>query len=76
MAAQRNEIEALALELSASERSALARRLIESLESGEAGDFEDESIEEAERRYVEYRRGALVARPAEDALRDARTRLQ
>ena len=70
------ECEASALKLSASDRAALASRLVESLDSLDEADVERLWVEEAERRHEAYTQGRLSSRPAADVLRDARARLQ
>ncbi|MFQ5740395.1 MAG: addiction module protein [Acidobacteriota bacterium] len=67
MATRKNELEAEVLKLPSEERADLARRLIESLEEVDTGDFEAEWIEEVERRYAAYRRGVTTGRPGGDA---------
>ena len=66
------ELKEKALGLPPRERAELARDLIASLEPIDDGDVESEWIQEAERRYKEYREGKLKARPAEEALQSAR----
>ena len=76
MATRKDEFEAEALQLPAGDRAALVRRLIESLDAAEVGDFEAEWIEEAELRYTEYRKGLAASRPAEQVFREAKARLE
>ena len=68
------EIEALRLPLK--ERAELAEHLITSLDK--TGDVECERLwlEEAERRYQEYKKGNILSRPAKDIFRDAYTRIK
>jgi putative addiction module component (TIGR02574 family) len=68
--------EAQALRLLPEERAALAEHLIASLDSLDDSENERLWIEEADRRYQEYKRGNISARPAEDVLRDARTAIK
>jgi putative addiction module component (TIGR02574 family) len=75
MALNLRECEASALKLPAAERAALAKRLIESLDSLDTAENERLWVEEAERRYQAYRDGRLPARSAADAIQDARARL-
>jgi putative addiction module component (TIGR02574 family) len=75
MAPDLKECEASALMLPPSERAALAERLIESLDALDDSETERLWVEEAERRYHAYRQGRLPARPADEAVRDALTRL-
>lgn len=70
------ELEAEALELSASERARLARRLIVSLDEEVEDPAEVERAWEAEirRRLDEYRAGKVQAIPAADVFAEARRR--
>ena len=70
------ECETQALKLQPKERAALAEHLIASLD--ELDDTENERfwLEEADRRYQEYKKGNISARPAEGVLRDARSALR
>jgi putative addiction module component (TIGR02574 family) len=76
MATRKDELEAEALKLPASDRAELAQRLIESLEGPGAEDVEAEWIEEAERRYAEYRKGRVGTRGADQVFREAKARLE
>lgn len=71
----KENLEVEALKLPSGKRAELAHRLIDSLEDPGAGDFEAEWIEEAERRYAEYRKGLTPTRPAEQVFREAKARL-
>jgi len=68
--------ETQALRLLPQERAALAEHLIASLDSLDDSENERLWIEEADRRYQEYKRGNISARSAEDVLRDARTAIK
>lgn len=57
------------------ERARLIQHLILSLDEPDEAECEQLWAEEAERRYEAYKSGTLVARPAEEALEDARARL-
>ena len=59
-----------------SQPAALAETLLASLD--EIDDIENERlwVEEAERRYREYKLGNMSSRPAEDVLRDVRARIE
>ena len=76
MSIKRDELEVEVLNLPAEQRADLARRLIESLDDKEDGDFEAEWIEEAERRYAEYRTGLTRGRPGDVVIREAKARLK
>lgn len=69
------EIEEKALKLSSHERALLAEHLISSLESKEDAEAERLWIEEAERRYREYKEGEVKARPAEQVFKEAFSKL-
>lgn len=53
----------------------LAEHLISSLEGEEDADAERLWIEEAERRYMEYKRGKIKAKPAELVFKEAYEKL-
>jgi len=76
MSPELKECEATALSLPATERAALAERLIESLDA--LDDIENERlwVREADRRYQAYKQGDISARPAAEAIRDARARIR
>ena len=64
--------ETQALKLSPQDRAALAEHLIASLDALDEAENERLWLEEADRRYQEYKKGNIQARPAEEVLRDAR----
>ncbi len=68
------EIEREALRLDPHERALLAEHLIGSLDAEEDPEAERLWIEEAERRYKEYKAGGVKAKPAETVLREARAK--
>ena len=70
------ECEAQALKLPPKERALLAERLIASLDATDDAENERLWVEEAERRYEEYKKGNISARPAEDVVRDARSTIR
>lgn len=76
MSPELRECEAAALSLPASERAALAERLIESLDT--LDDIENERLwlQEADRRYQAYKRGEITARPFAEAILDARAQMR
>ncbi len=76
MSTRKDELEVEVLKLPVEARAELARRLIESLEDSDTGDFEAEWIEEAERRYAPYRAGVTIGRPGEEVFRQAKSRLE
>ncbi len=61
-----------ALKLAPQDRAALAEHLIASLDTLDDVENERLWLDEAERRYQEYKKGNIQARPAEEVLRDAR----
>jgi len=72
MSPKLKECETKALQLPPKERAVLAERLIASLDAPDEAKAERLWVEEADRRYREYRRGRIRARSAADVLRDAR----
>jgi putative addiction module component (TIGR02574 family) len=71
-----DEIEKEIKALTPKEKAALARSLIEELDSLADEDVEALWLEEAERRYAEYKSGKVFSRPAEDVMRNARHRIK
>jgi len=71
MSANLEKIEEEAFSLSAQERARLAMNLIKSLDNYDDTDAEGLWLQEAERRYREYREGKLQGRPADDVFREA-----
>ena len=69
------KIEEDALSLSAEERARLAMDLIKSLDNFDDPEAEKLWLQEAERRYQEYRQGKIQGRPADDVYRDAFSKL-
>ena len=72
MSPQLMEFEDQALKLSPTDRAALAERLIASLDNLNEQQNEQLWIDEADRRYREYKNGKITARSASDVLSDAR----
>ena len=70
------ECQAQALKLSPKERAILAEHLIASLDARDDAENERLWLIEAERRYQEYKKGNIPARPASDVLRDARSAIK
>jgi putative addiction module component (TIGR02574 family) len=71
-----HQIEKEALRLSSHERALLVEHLIGSLEPDDDPDAERQWIEEAERRYQEYKTGKAKTKPAEQVFKDARMKLK
>lgn len=72
MSPQLMEFEAKALKLPPTDRATLAERLIASLDNLNEQQNEQLWIDEADRRYREYKNGNITARSAEEVLRDFR----
>jgi len=70
------ECESQAIKLHPKERAALAEHLIASLDALDDAENERLWLEEAEKRYGEYKRGNISARSAQDVLRDARSAIK
>lgn len=68
------EIEKEALRLDPQERAILAEHLINSLDVDDDPDAERLWIEEAERRYKEYKEGRIATKSAEMVFREARAK--
>lgn len=76
MASKLKEIEENALQLSPQDRAKLAEHLIHSLDELEDAEAERLWIEEAERRYKEYKEGKVEGIPAELVFKEARLKLK
>ena len=72
MSPELKECEAQALMLQPQDRAALAEHLIASLDSLDDSENEQIWLEEADRRYQEYKKGNISARSAKAVLHDAR----
>jgi putative addiction module component (TIGR02574 family) len=70
------ELKTQALRLPAKDRARLAAQLLVSLDESAKGRYDAEWIEEAERRYSAYKKGALPGRLAAGALKRARARIK
>lgn len=69
-----SEIENEAIMLPAKERAALARGLIESLDSDISEECEQAWLEEAERRYTAYTQGEINGRPAAQIIAELKSK--
>lgn len=76
MSPQLMECEAQALKLPPTDRAALAERLIASLDNLNEQQNEQLWIDEADRRYREYKSVNITARSAEEVLSDARVAIK
>lgn len=70
------EIKENALRLPSHERAQLAEHLINSLDEEEDPEAERLWIEEAERRYQEYKKGKVLSKPAAKVFKEARSKLE
>ncbi|MCK5229455.1 MAG: addiction module protein [Desulfobulbaceae bacterium] len=70
------ECERQARQLPPTDRSVLIEHLIGSLDELDEAECERLWLEEAERRFQEYKAGNITSRPAEDVFRDARAKLR
>jgi putative addiction module component (TIGR02574 family) len=75
MVSKIKEIEEEALRLPSHERARLAEHLINSLDEKEDPEAEKLWIEEAERRYREYKEGKVKAKQSDLVLKEARSKL-
>lgn len=71
-----DELKKHARALSAEEKAALARILIEELDKTIDPDADELWLEEARRRYDAFLRGEIEARPGEEVMQRARNRLR
>lgn len=76
MSPELKECEAQALKLPLQDRALLAEHLIASLDAADDAENERLWVEEAERRYQQYKSGNISSRPAADVLRDARSSIR
>ena len=70
------DIEKEILNLSETDRATLAKHLIETLDMDMNENVEQVWLQEAEKRYEQYKSGKLQALPAQDALQEARNSLK
>jgi putative addiction module component (TIGR02574 family) len=70
------EIEEKALGLTSSGRALLVEHLMSSLDDEEDPEAERLWIEEAERRYKEYKQGKIQGKSAELAFKEARSKIR
>ncbi len=76
MARKFNEVESDAMLLSPRERALLVEHLLAPLDPGEDVEAEEFWLQEAERRYQEYRAGVIASKPAEQVFEDANKRFK
>ena len=70
------ECETTALKLPVADRAILIEHLIESLDVLDDVENERLWVKEAEDRFAAYKQGRVSARPAADAIRDARAHIR
>ncbi|MBK5280821.1 MAG: addiction module protein [Nitrospiraceae bacterium] len=70
------ELEQEARHLPTQDRALLAQHLIASIDPGEDVDAEAVWLAEAESRYQAYREGKLIAKPADQVFREAKSQLK
>ena len=76
MARTFNQVENDAMQLSLRERALLVERILATPDLGEDVDAEEFWLQEAERRYQEYRAGAATSKPAKQVFEDANKRFK
>ena len=76
MSAHFDDIERQARSLPLKEKAALARVLIEELDTSIDADAEQLWVDEAQRRYDAYLKGELEALPGDDVMARARNRIK
>ncbi|MBM4053184.1 MAG: addiction module protein [Planctomycetes bacterium] len=76
MARKLGDIEKDAMELPLHERSLLVERLLSTLDQGQDIDSEELWLQEAEKRYQDYRNGKIGAKPADHVFKEARERIK
>ena len=75
MSSKIEKIEKEVLRLPSHERALIAERLISSLDEEEDPEAERLWIEEAERRYKEYKEGKVKAKSAETVFKETRSKI-
>lgn len=76
MLSKMKEIKEEVLRLPSHERAQLAEHLISSLDEEEDLEAEKLWIEEAERRYREYKEGKVKAKPSDLVFKEARSKME
>ncbi|MCK4326394.1 addiction module protein [bacterium] len=76
MSVDLKDFERQALQMPVKDRATLAEHLIASLDAPDDAECERLWVEEAERRYREYKRGRISSRSAEDVFRDAPSKIK
>ena len=76
MLSKLKEIEIQALEFPVNDRATLAEHLLASLDKTDESENERLWLKEADYRYLEYKKGNISSRSAENVLNDARAMLK
>ena len=76
MARKLTQVERDAMLLSRQERALLVESLLATLDLGDEIDAEELWVQEAERRYQEYRAGRIASKPATQVLEDGKNILK
>ena len=76
MARKLTQVERDAMLLSRQERALLVESLLATLDPGDEIDAEELWVQEAERRYQEYRAGRIASKPATQVLEDGKNILK
>ena len=76
MSVKLKDVENQVTQLTEDDRVRLVERLIRSLDSGEDVDAENAWLDEAEKRYQEYRAGKLTSRSADAVFEDVLSNLK
>jgi putative addiction module component (TIGR02574 family) len=76
MSVKLKDVENQVAQLTEDDRIRLVEQLIRSLDSGEDVDAEEAWLNEAERRYQDYRAGKLASRSADAVFEDALSNLK
>ncbi len=76
MATELEKCEQQARKLPLQDRAVLIKRLIDGLDELEEQDLERLWVQEASRRFQEFKDGNILARPSSEVFRDVRARLQ
>lgn len=76
MSVKLKDVESQVAQLTEEDRARLVEQLIRSLDTGEDVDAEKAWLDEAERRYREYRAGKLTSKSADAVFEDALSNLK
>ncbi len=76
MSVKLEDVENQVAQLTEDDRARLVEQLIRSLDSGEDVDAENAWLDEAEKRYQEYRAGKLTSKAADAVFEDVLSKLK